>query len=459
MWKRIFITLLFLALYWLGRFVPVPGVNYGVLKSLAEMSNVGGLEHIMRRVSIFSLDIMPYMSIHIIVMLLIAVVPLFRNIFKNETLGAKKINQFIYGGVIFLSLIQSFFLTLWIERLHTASGVYVVNNPGIVFRLISILSITVGALIIIWLGKQINKYGIGNGISLFLLSGLLMKLRNPLLQMVRETSVLNPLKLIMGLLLFISFIAITLFILKREKRIPIVVSEKESKNTTMSMPLNLAGILPIYFTSSILLFPATIGSLKGELATSMLANIANILTHGTWIAYLSWVILIIFFSYFYTAVVFNPLELVSKMKRFKLSIAGADTERKTAECIDRLMTTNIVLIWSIFLCGAAFLPVFLYRLVKIHIPFTGYELILLVGIILGVCYSLQNRKNLKEVFRCSDIKTALIIKARLESEGIVVRVDDCESYGRLLSLIVGPLAEKIILVNESDYNKSTSLIK
>lgn len=459
MCKRILITLLFLLLYWIARFVPVPGVNYSVLKSLASMPNGCGLEQIMRHVSIVSLDIMPYIATHIMVMLLVAVLPPRRNILKNETIGVKKINQFIYGGTIFLALIQSFFLTLWIENFHTADGVYLVNNPGIIFRLASMLSITAGALIIIWMGKQINKYGIGNGISLFFVSGLLVKVYSPLLKFLEELFILNQFKMIIAVLLFILSVVIIIFMLKREKKVPIIVPGEGAKNIIMSIPFNLPGIIPIYFTYNILLFPSAVSTLRGGQASPMLSWIANILMHGTWISYLSWVILIIFFSYFYTAVVFSPPELVSKMKRFKLSIEGVDTEKAAAEYIDRIMTKNIVLIWSIFLCGVAFLPVFLYRLLRIHIPFAGVEVILLVGIIFGILSSFQNRENLREVFRHSDIKDILAIKTRLESEGITVIVADCESYARLLSLIVGPLAEKKLLVNERDYDKSISVIK
>ena len=458
MYKRIFITVLFLSLYWIGRFIPVPGLNYDVLKALASMPGIGGLESIARRVSIFSLGIMPYVTTHIIVMLLIVVVPPLRNIFKKQTAGIKKINQLIYGGVVFLGLIQSFFLTLWIEKLHTTGGAYLVNSPGIVFRLMSVLSITAGTLIIIWLGKLINKYGIGNGISLLFFSGLLVKMRFPLLQTSKELFAVNQLKLIPAVVLFIFFIAMILFILRKERKIPIIVSGKESKNTTMAIPFNLAGILPIYFTYSILFFPETIKVSLGQQASPLLVRIADVLMCGTWISYLTWVILIVFFSYFYTAIVFNPIELAAKMKRVGLSVRGMDTERATAEHINRLMATKITLIWSIFLCGVVFLPIFLSLLLHIHIPFTGAGLILFIGIASGIYYSLQNRKNLKEVFRHPDIKDILVRKAQLESEGINAVVDDCESYGRLFSLIIGPLAEKRLLINECDYNKSISLI-
>ncbi|MDP2939476.1 MAG: hypothetical protein Q8O13_05320 [Candidatus Omnitrophota bacterium] len=459
MWKRILITCLFLTLYWIGRFIPVPGVNYGILKSLVSMPDMGGFEQIMHRVSIFSLDIVPYVSIHIIFMLLIAILPSLRNILENETLGIRKINQLIYAGVIFLGLVQSLFLTLWIEKLHTADGVYLVNSPTVVFRLVSMLSITVGVLIIIWMAEQINKHGIGNGISLFFLSGLLVKMRSPLLKFLEELVTLNQLKVIIAGLLLILSLVIIILMLRREKKVPVVFSSEKTKNITMSIPLNLPGIIPIYFAHSILLFPATINALGGEQASPILSWITTILIHGTWISYLSWVILIIFFSYFYTVVVFNPLEVISKMKRFRLSIEGAVTEKTAAEYIGRVMARNIVLIWSIFLCGVAFLPVFLYRLLKIHIPFAGVEVVLLVGITLRILSSLQNRKSLREVFRHSDIKDILIIKTRLESEGISVVVDDCEGYVRLLSLMVGPLSEKKLLVDERDYDKSISLVK
>lgn len=455
--KRILITMLFLVIYWVGRFIPVPGANYGVLKTLVSMSNAGGFEHIMRRVSIFSLDIMPYVSIHIIVLLLTAVPP-FRNNFKNGNLGIKKINQFIYGGVILLSLIQAFFLTLWIARLRIPNGAFLVNNPGILFRLTSILSITAGTLGIIWMANQINKYGIGNGISLFFLSGLLIKMRHPIMKMVVELSGLNLLKITLGLLLFIVFVGIIVSMLRKEKKIPVIISEENARELTMSIPFNIGGILPIQFTISILLFPATIIALSGKHVNSVYAVIGNILASGTLGSYLAWIVLIIFFAYFFTAVVFNPVELIPRLKHFGLSIPGRDSEKTAIKYLDGIVT-KIIFIWSIFLCIAAFLPVFLHRLLQVHIPFTGYELILFIGIILGICSSLKKQGNFREVFRHPDMKEIVIIKTKLESKGVTARMGDCESYARLLSLSVGPLAKKKILVNELDYDKSISLIK
>lgn len=457
MYKRICITLLFLAIYWIGRFIPVPGVNYAALKSLADMPNMGNLEQIMRRISIFSLDIMPYLSTHIIIMLLIAAIPPLRNIYKNGSLGIKKINQFIYGGVIFLSLIQAFFLSLWMESFGAVHGINLVNSPGIIFRVLSVLSITGGVLVIIWMANQINKYGIGNGISLFIVSGILVKFRHPIAEMVTEIHSSSLLKASLGLLLFISFVGLIIFMFQKDKKVSIGISEKSSKDLKMAIPFNLGGILPIYFTSNILLFPATVMVFSGKHVNSASGIIGNILTPGTWGSYLAWVVLIAFFTYFFTAVVFNPVELVPKLKRFGLSILGIDTEKSAIEYLDGIVT-KIIFIWSIFLCGVAFLPVFLHRLLHVHIPFTGFELVLFIGITLGVSYSLKNHRNLKEVFCHSDLKEILVIKTKLQSEGITVTIIDCEIYGRILSLLVGPLAEKKILVHESDYNKSATLI-
>ena len=208
----------------------------------------------------------------------------------------------------------------------------------------------------------------------------------------------------------------------------------------------------------ILLFPATIIALSGKHVNPAHTIIGNILAPGTWGSYLAWVVLIIFFAYFSTAVVFNPLQLIPRLKHFGLSIPGIDTEKSAIKYLDGILT-KIIFIWGIFLCGVAFLPVFLHRLLQVHIPFTGYELVLFIGIILGICSSLKNQGNFKEVFRHSDMKEIVIIKTKLESEGIAVRTGDCESYARLLSLSVGPLAEKMILVDKLDYDKSISLIK
>lgn len=328
-----------------------------------------------------------------------------------------------------LSLIQAFFISLWIEGPgKVVQGMSLVSNPGIIFRLSSVLSLTCGVLLIIWMAHQINKYGIGNGISLFVLLGLLIKMRRPILQMARELSGISLYKVKLGLLLFISFVGIIVFILRKAKKIPVIISEKDSKDLAMLIPFSLAGILPIHFTSNILLFPATVMAFSGKHVNPAYGVIGNILTPGTWGSYLAWVVLIAFFAYFFTAVVFNPIELVPKLKRFGLSLPGRDTEKSAIEFLDGVVI-KIIIIWSIFLCGVAFLPVFLHILLRIHIPFTGYELVLFIGIILGIYYSLKNQGNLKEVFCHSDLKEILLIKTKLESEWVAVTIVDCESCG------------------------------
>lgn len=456
MFKRILITLLFLAIYWIGKFIPAPGINDSVLHRLISLPNGSG-ENIMHRISIFSLDVMPYVSLHIIIMLL-ALVPSLRNILRRESTRNRKINNFIYLGTILLSLIQSFFLALWMKGVRMPDGSYLIDTTGTIFRLLSIaVSITAGVLVIIWMAQQINKYGIGNGISLFVLIDLLLKLRRPFLVMLNKILIYSHPNLLTAVLFFIfSVLAISL-ILNKENSIPIVTLEKESKASRMLMPFNFCGILPFCFTSSVLFFPKTLIALRGGQVNPVFGKIAYMLEYGTWISYLFWAILIIFFSYLCAAVVMDTKELSVKMEKIGLFIKKRDKKNTIEEYLGALIT-RIVLIWSIFLCVIAFLPVFLYRLLHVHIPFSGYELIVFIGIIVGLYKALRCGKNLQEVFCHTDIKEILVVSARLESEGITVGVNDSESYGRLLSLTVGPLAEKSILVKKSDYSKSIDII-
>ncbi|MHA1332264.1 MAG: preprotein translocase subunit SecY, partial [Candidatus Hodarchaeales archaeon] len=162
----------------------MPGIDYSVLKEFVSMPGVR-LANVMPRVSIFALGVMPFLSMHVIAVLLCAVAPFFKNIVNEGAAGVKKINNFIYGGTILLSLVQSIFLSMWIENPTTFQGLVLVSNPGVIFRLITMLSLTAGVLVIILMGQMINKYGIGNGISLFLLSLILFRLRGFFPQMVR----------------------------------------------------------------------------------------------------------------------------------------------------------------------------------------------------------------------------------------------------------------------------------
>jgi len=431
----------------------LPGIDYSVLKEFVSMPGVR-LANVMPRVSIFALGVMPFLSMHVIAVLLCAVAPFFKNIVNEGAAGVKKINNFIYGGTILLSLVQSIFLSMWIENPTTFQGLVLVSNPGVIFRLITMLSLTAGVLVIILMGQMINKYGIGNGISLFLLSLILFRLRGFFPQMVREANISTPAISMIGLLIVIGFIGIIIFFLKSSRQMPIVVRGQESKSGALLLPLSITGILPISFANAVLRFPTTISMISSG---GLFATIANALARGTWISNICWVALIVLFSYLYTAIVCNPLQLANRMKRFGLSIAGADTEMAVAVRIDSVMSKN-VLIWTGFLCVAVFLPVFSSKLLGITLPLTGYNLIVLVGVSLGILHSLRNCNGLKEVFRHQDIKDVLVVKARLESEGINAVVDDRESFGRLMPYIVGPLAEKRILVSDSDYDRSSNLI-
>jgi len=403
--KRIAFTLALLAVYRIGIFVSTPGANRAVMKQvmrassgtflgLFNMFSGGALEQL----SIFALGIMPYISASIILQLLTVVVPALERLQKEGQQGQKKINQYTRYGTIVLSLVQSFFIARYFEGLNRTYGQYgtVVANPGIGFELLTMVSLTTGTAFIMWLGEQITERGIGNGISLIIFAGIVAGFPDAVVRLVQKstsTGDLNAFELFMILGIVIAVIAVIIFCERGMRKIPVqyakrVVGRKMygGQSTHLPLKINVAGVIPPIFASSILMFPAQIAS---YVQTPWMQKITDVLQPGDWRYNVLYVGLNIFFCYFYTAVTFNPVDVADNMKKYGGFIPGIRPGRATAEYIDRVLT-RLTFGGAVYISAVCVLPSFMQQ--KFHVPFYfgGTGLLIVVGVALDTVQQIES---------------------------------------------------------------------
>jgi preprotein translocase subunit SecY len=403
--KRIAFTLALLAVYRVGIFVSTPGANRAVMKQvmrassgtflgLFNMFSGGALEQL----SIFALGIMPYISASIILQLLTVVVPALERLQKEGQQGQKKINQYTRYGTIVLSLVQSFFIARYFEGLNRTYGQYgtVVANPGIAFELMTMMSLTTGTCFIMWLGEQITERGIGNGISLIIFAGIVAGFPDAVVRLVQKstsTGDLNAFELFMILGIVVTVIAVIIFFEQGQRKIPVqyakrVVGRKMygGQSTHLPLKINVAGVIPPIFASSILMFPAQIAS---YVQTPWMQKITDVLQPGDWRYNVIYVGLNIFFCYFYTAVTFNPVDVADNMKKYGGFIPGIRPGRATAEYIDRVLT-RLTFGGAVYISAVCVLPSFMQQ--KFHVPFSfgGTGLLIVVGVALDTVQQIES---------------------------------------------------------------------
>ena len=370
--RRILLTLVLLAVYRVGVFVSVPGVNRQVMKDMVKaasgsflglfnMFSGGALE----QMSIFALGIMPYISASIILQLLTVVIPALDRLQKEGEQGRKQINQYTRYGTIVISMVQAFFIARYLESSSRTQFGSVVADPGLGFELLTMLTLTTGTAFIMWLGEQITERGIGNGMSLIIFAGIVARFPDALVQLLQKSSgqgdmTVFDLLVITGIV--VAVIAAIIFFERGYRKIPVqyakrVVGRKVYGGQSSHLPLkiNVAGVIPPIFASSILLFPA---QLAGFVQSSWMQRAADVLNPGDWRYNTLYVGLIIFFCYFYTAVTFNPVDIADNMKKYGGFIPGIRPGKKTAEYIDRVLT-RLTLGGALYISAVCVLPTFL----------------------------------------------------------------------------------------------------
>jgi preprotein translocase subunit SecY len=383
--NRVLYTLGLLAVYRIGHNIPTPGVNIAALAEMArqlqgtmfglyDMFSGGNLS----RVTIFALGIMPYISASIILQLLTVVWPYLEKLSKEGELGRRKITQYTRYGTILLSVVQALGIAIFLERqTRIAGGLPLVYNPGIGFRLMTVLTLTTGTCFIMWLGEQITERGIGNGMSLIIYAGIVVGLPRAVLQTFDQmrTGQIGLIRILFLILLMGFVVAAIVFIERGHRRITVqyakrVVGRRMYGGSSTHIPLkvNTGGVIPVIFASSILAFPATIASaFKGTWVDWLTTNLGV----GMPLYNLLYVAGIIFFTYFYTAIIFNPDDVAENMRKYGGFVPGIRPGKRTAEYIDTILT-RITLAGAIYLALIALLPNFLISGFKVApIPFVG----------------------------------------------------------------------------------------
>ncbi|PKL52396.1 MAG: preprotein translocase subunit SecY [Nitrospira bacterium HGW-Nitrospira-1] len=397
--RRIFFTFALLTVYRIGCHIPTPGINGealsrfltekgGAFMGFFDMFSGGALS----RVTIFALGIMPYISASIIMQLLTVVIPAIGKLAKEGEAGRKKITKYTRYGTIGIAAIQSFGIAAGLETMQ--NGLFV-QNPGLSFKLVTMITLTSGTAFIMWLGEQITERGIGNGISLIIFAGIVARFPNAVISTVRLVQA-NELSIFFVIFLIIMMVAVVgaIIMLERgQRKIPVqyakrVVGKKVygGQSTHLPLKINTAGVIPPIFASSIIMFPATIA---GFIAIPWVQSIARQLSPGTVPYTFLYVSMIFFFAYFYTAIVFNPVDIADNLKKYGGYIPGIRPGQKTSEYLYHVLS-RLTFVGAIYLAMVCVIPEVLITKFKVPFYFGGTSLLIAVGVALDTVSQVES---------------------------------------------------------------------
>ncbi|HWP57146.1 MAG TPA: preprotein translocase subunit SecY [Candidatus Acidoferrales bacterium] len=399
--RRLLFTFAMLAVYRIGVAIPTPGIDRQALAEFFDRvkDTIFGLFNLfsggaLEQFSVFSLGIMPYISASIILQLLTVVFPYLERLSKEGEVGRRKITQYTRYGTIVLSIIQGLMIAYGLERTYDPTGNSVVMEPGWRFRIMTVLTLTAGTAFIMWLGEQITERGIGNGISLIIFAGIVARAPSAVTETYRfvQEGELSILLVLFVSVLIVVTVGAIIFMERGQRRIPVqyakrVVGRKLYGGQSSHLPLkiNTSGVIPPIFASSVLIFPATAAQF---LPYPWVQSAAAYLAPGQWLHDVVYVGLIIFFCYFYTAVVFNPVDVAENMKKFGGYIPGIRPGQRTAEFIDRVLA-RITLGGAIYLSVVALLPTILISQFNLPFFFGGTALLIVVGVALDTIAQIE----------------------------------------------------------------------
>ncbi len=390
--RRVLFSLSMLAVYRVGCHIPTPGIDrialatffkqaQGTLLGLFDMFSGGALE----RLTVFALGIMPYISSSIIFQLLTVVVPAIEKLSKEGESGRKKITQYTRYGTVVLSIVQGFGIAIGLESMRGPAGELVVPSPGWSFRLMTVLTLTAGTAFIMWLGEQMSEKGIGNGISLIIFAGIIVRMPTAI---GNSFKLLNAGQLSLFVLIFvlaIMFVAIAciVYVERGQRRLPIhyakrVVGLKTYSAQSSHLPLkvNMAGVIPPIFASSIIMFPATIANF---INIPWVQQLSKSLMPGNWVYNIFFVAFIVFFCYFYTAVTFNPVDVAENIKKHGGYIPGIRPGKETSDFMDSVLV-RLTFAGAIYISIVCVLPSILIGRFNLPFYFGGTSLLIAIGV-------------------------------------------------------------------------------
>lgn len=382
--RRVIFTLAILAVYRIGAQIPNPGISATALAEFWEVQKGTILGFVdlfsgqnMSRMTVFALGIMPYISASIILQLLQVVWPYLERLSKEGELGRKKITQYTRYGTLLICVIQSFGISMFLERLTSPGGAPIVPSPGWGFRFLTVLTLTTGTVFIMWLGEQISERGIGNGISLIIFAGIVVNFPRGIQSVLTglRTGEMSPLRMIFLMGLMVSVVAVIVFVERGQRRIPVSYAKRVigrkiygGQSTHLPLRVNTGGVIPIIFAASVITIPSTMAQL---IKIPAFQTIAQQFSLGMPLYNLLYVAAIIFFTYFYVSIIFNPSDVADNLRKYGGFIPGIRPGRNTSDFIDGVLS-RITLVGAIYLAAVAIMPEFLITGFKVHtLPFIG----------------------------------------------------------------------------------------
>ncbi len=400
--KKVLFTAMILVIYRLGSFIPIPGINAAALKEfLGAASQSGGnlfgmfdlfVGGNLGNASVFALGIMPYITTSIVIQLLGGVIPFFERLKKEGAEGQKKIAQYTRYGTVFIAAFNAIGISVFLQ-----SGVEgAVPRPGPLFLFTSVVTMVTGVMFIMWLGEQITEKGIGNGISLIIFAGIIARYPQGFIQMFQMVRA-GAMQIFMAVLVIVVMVLVTasvVLVTEGVRKIPVqyakrIVGRKVygGQSTHIPLKVNTAGVIPIIFAQAILMFPRTIATFFKD--SDFMNSVVQVLSPGAWLYTVLYVSLIVFFAYFYTAMVMNPIEMADNMKKYGGFIPGRKPGKRTSDYINTVLV-RITLPGALFFAFVAVLPEFMSKWANLPFYFGGTGLIIIVGVALDTLQQIES---------------------------------------------------------------------
>ncbi len=402
--RRLWFTLGALIVYRLGTYIPVPGIDPTVMADIFEQ-NAGGILGMFNmlaggalgRMTIFALNIMPYITASIIVQLLTTVSPHLDQLKKEGETGRKKLNQYTRYGTVLLATVQAYGMAVGLEGMIGSTG-SAVMAPGFFFRFTTVVTLVGGTMFLLWLGEQITQRGVGNGISLIIFAGIVAGLPNALAGTLElgRTGAMSTFFILFILVMVVGVVGVVVFMERAQRRIVVQYPKRQvgqkmfgGESSHLPLKLNTAGVIPPIFASSLLLMPITVASFSAGQGPEWLQTITGYLAHGQPLYMAMYAAIIIFFCFFYTAIVFNPEDTADNLRKYGGFIPGIRPGKNTAKYLDDVLT-RLTVIGSLYLTGVCLLPEFLIAEYALPFYFGGTSLLICVTVTMDTVAQIQS---------------------------------------------------------------------